>query len=296
MATKKAASTVKKSSPAKKTTPAKKPSATTKQTSTKAKVTTVKAVESQSTKPAFVRNNKVFSMTSTPLVAAMIAEFIGTFLLAALFITGQGQPILLLFGLVGIVLAVGAVSGGYANPALTVAAWVTKRIDGVRAIGYFVAQILGAMLALVILNGFIKAAAPEAPVDEAMMPGSTPQLFAAAAINETHGAIILLAEVMGSIIFGFMAASALRAGADRVVSALIMGFGFFVALMIAGSAAATLGANAILNPAVAVALQAIDFSTIWPITIYFVGAIAGTIGGFALYDYLRSATKNAPVA
>lgn len=293
MATKKAASTAKKPSTAKKTAPAKKPSTTTKsKPAAKTTVTTVKAVESQPVKAATSRKMGVLNITSTPLVAAMIAEFIGAFLLAALFITGQGQPILIMFGMVGIVLATGLVSGGYANPALTVAAWVTKRMNGARAIGYVVAQILGAMLALVLLNTFIKAATPAAADATAMMTGA-PSLFSAAAVPTDHAWLVLLAEVIGSLIFGFVAASVMRANSDRVVNALTLGFGFFVALMVAGSAAATLGANAILNPAVAIALQAIDFSSVWPVVIYFVGTIAGTIGGFALYDYLRRAEGTA---
>lgn len=288
MATKKAASTAKKPSTAKKTAPAKKPSTTTKSKPVvKTSVTTVKAVESQPVKAVTARKMGTFKLSSTPLIAAMIAEFIGAFLLAALFITGQGQPILVMFGMVGIVLATGLVSGGYANPALAIAAWVTKRINGARAIGYVVAQILGAMLALVLLNTFIKAATPAA-ADAAMMTGA-PSLFSAAAVPVDHAWLVLLAEVIGSLIFGFVAASVLRAGTDRIVTALTMGFGFFVALMVAGSAAATLGASAILNPAVAIALQAIDFSSVWPFAIYFVGTIAGTLGGFALYDYLRRA-------
>lgn len=286
MATKKAAST------AKAKTSAKKPSTTTKKTTvatTKAKVTTVKAVESKATKAT---SFKAFNMTSTPLVAAMIAEFIGAFLLAALFITGQGQPILVMFGLVGIVLATGAISGGYANPALVAGAWVTKRLNGARAIGYIVAQILGAMLALVILNAFVKAAAPEAPIEDAFAAAQTPSLFTAAVLPEAHYWMIMLAEVLGSVILGFAAASALgKLATDRIASALKLGFGYFIALMIAGSAAASLGANAILNPSVAVALQAITFETVWPFAIYFVGAVVGAIGGFALYDYLQKSAK-----
>ncbi|HMH70302.1 MAG TPA: hypothetical protein VK502_02795, partial [Candidatus Saccharimonadales bacterium] len=109
MATKKAASTAKKSTLKK--------SNASKQTTTK--VTTVKAVESrpamqaESTSKRSVR----FSLARAPLVAALIAEFIGTFIFAAAIVAGQGQPILVFFALVGVVLAIGALSGAYVNPA-----------------------------------------------------------------------------------------------------------------------------------------------------------------------------------
>src|SRR5882757_1843295 len=105
MANKKAASTANKST-AKKST-------ASKQTTTK--VTTVKAVESQPVRAAASVSSKParFSFSRTPLVGALIAEFIGTFVFAATIIAGQGQPILVFFALVGIVLAFGALSGAY---------------------------------------------------------------------------------------------------------------------------------------------------------------------------------------
>lgn len=271
MATKKAASTAKKSA--------------SKQTTTK--VTTVKAVESRPAmqSPASSKRAVRFSLARTPLVAALIAEFLGTFIFAATIVAGQGQPILVFFALVGVVLAVGTISGAYVNPALVLGAWVTRRMSGMRAAGYIVAQFLGAMLALVVLNAYVHAAPAS---DGAQAYNTAAELFKAAAIPQGKEWFIFFSEFVGTIIFGFAVAGATREKKERTAAAFTIGLGAFLGLMVAGSAAAFLGANAILNPAVAVALQAINFNSVWPIAIYVVGASLGAIVGFVLYDMLRS--------
>lgn len=276
MATKKAASNANKST-------TKKPIAK-KQTTTK--VTTVKAVESHPIhRSASARNvTRRFGLMRTPLVAALIAEFIGTFIFAGAVIASSGQPLYVLFAFVGVVLAIGTISGGYANPALVVGAWVTRRMTGVRAIAYIVAQILGAMLAFVVLNAFVHAV-PQA----ATAYSQAPELFKMAALPKGHEWFVFLSEFVGMLIFGFAAASAMRVGTKRLTAAFTAGLGLFLGLMVAGSAAAYLSATAVLNPAVAVALQGISFTSVWPIAIYFVGTMIGGVVGFILYDYLRAA-------
>jgi aquaporin Z len=271
MATKKAASATKKSA--------------AKQTTTK--VTTVKAVESRPAmqSPATSKRAVRFSLARTPLVAALIAEFIGTFILTATVIAGQGQPILVFFALVGIVLAVGTISGAYVNPALVLGAWVTRRINGLRAAGYIVAQVLGAMLALVVLTAFVNGA-PEPTATQSY--NTAAELFKAAAIPQGKEWFIFFSEVLGLMIFGFAVAGATREKKERIAAAFTVGLGAFLGLMIAGSGAAFLGANAILNPAVAIGLQAISFGSVWPIAVYVVGGGLGAIVGFVLYDMLKS--------
>jgi aquaporin Z len=277
MATKKAASTAKKST-AKKSTAAK-------QTTTK--VTTVKAVESEPVSQMAVstksKRSLRFGLNRTPLVGALVAEFIGTFILAGAAIAGQSQPILVFFALTGVVLTVGAISGGYVNPALVLGAWVTRRMSGIRAIAYIVAQVLGAMLALVILDAYVN----NAPATSSSVYGTSAELFKASAIPHGKEWFIFLSEFIGAIIFGFAVAGATREKKERTAAALTVGLGAFLGLMIAGSAAALLGGSAILNPALAVSLQAINFSSVWPILVYVVGAVLGGVIGFVLYDLVR---------
>lgn len=283
MATKKAASTTKKST-AKKAPVAKQP--TTKVTTVKAVEARPAAVKAAATSPAkslFGRINRA------PLIAALIAEFIGTFLLAATVIAGQGQPILVLFALVGIVLAIASLSGAYVNPALAIAGWVTRRLTGLRALGYVVAQILGAMLALVLLNGFVQSSAS----DNATMLNQAASLYKAAEIPAGKQMLVLSAELIGSIVFAFAFAAATRMVLDRAARGLTIGLGYYIGLMIAGSLAAVLGASAILNPAVAVALQAINFADAWPLAIYGLTTVVGAVLGFLLHDFLSNSEKEA---
>lgn len=279
MATKKAASAAKKNG-------SKKPVAA-KQTTTK--VTTVKAVESRPAmqEAATSKRSVRFSLSRTPLVAALIAEFIGTFIFAATIVAGQGQPILVFFALVGVVLAVGAISGAYVNPALVLGAWITRRMNGVRAAAYIVAQVLGAMLALVVLNAYVNAAPAASSTD---IYSGAAELFKVAALPEGKEWYVFFAEFIGTMVFGFAVAGATREKKERTAAAFTSGLGVFLGLMIAGSAAVFVGANAILNPAVAISLQALSFNT-WPIMVYVVGASLGAIGGFILYDMLRGEEK-----
>ena len=91
----------------------------------------------------------------------LTAEFIGTF---ALIFIGAGSMILggstvavaLAHGLALALLlsALGHVSGGFFNPALTLGLWVTRRLDTVETVTYIAVQLLGsvaAALALVML-------------------------------------------------------------------------------------------------------------------------------------------------
>jgi aquaporin Z len=100
---------------------------------------------------------------------AYLAELIGTFALVFLGAgvvctsklaesSGQYQPYLVGIALAqGFTLAVALsatanVSGGYLNPAVTLTLWVFKRIEGGRAIGLIGAQLVGALLAGLLLR------------------------------------------------------------------------------------------------------------------------------------------------
>jgi len=275
MATKKAASAAKKSAQ--------------KQTTN---VTTIKAVESDATMPvATAKKRPTFSLKGAPFVAALIAEFVGTFIFAATIIAGQGQPILVLFALAGIVLTIGVLSGAYVNPALTIAGWVTRRLTTKRALAYIVVQIAGAALAFGLLSAYLHAVpAPTPTAADLYSNTSAPELFKAAALPAGKEWLVFFSEVIGTAIFGFAVAGATREKKERTAAAFTAGLGVFFGLIIAGSAAAYLHANAVLNPAIAVALQ-VDFMNIWNIAVYALGATLGAVIGFVLYDQLRSAEE-----
>ena len=93
-----------------------------------------------------------------------LSEMIGTFVLvlmgcgAAIFFgcaagTVQVLAVAIAFGLavVGMAYCIGGISGCHINPAITLAVWMSKRMSGKDAIGYMVAQFLGAVIASAVL-------------------------------------------------------------------------------------------------------------------------------------------------
>ena len=278
MATKKAASKAK----------------TAKKTAVKAKEKLTKTTES--TVKSIKKEEKVIaeSFTSPAFLAALVAEFIGTFILAAGVVAGQGQPIIVLFLLTAIVLTIGNISGAHVNPLITVGAWATKRISTIKAIGYIVAQVLGAMLAFVVLNAFISQA-PEVSAEAQAYGQTQASLFTAYALPEGKEIVVLFAELIGSLIFAFTVASVTSDKKKQDISvATGIGGGLFAALLIGGSAAAIVSASSILNPAVAISLQAFTVTgtnTVWAIAIYVGAALIGGIAGFALSSLVEKAKE-----
>ena len=272
MATKKA-TTTKKKAPVKKTS-----------TSSAATKTTVKTVPATAKRQSLGQHIES-SLLSGNLWRALGAEFLGTFLLAAVIIAGQGQPIFVLFGLVGIVLLVGSISGAHVNPAVTIGAWATRRIGWLRAIGYIFVQFLGAAVAYFVLSAFLGGATQ--PSAEQQAYGQTAAaLFQAADITALTGKewFIFFAELLGAAILGFAYASTTRAK-DTLSSAFAIGLGIFIALMVGITVTGYVAASSILNPAIALSLQA--YSGLWAYIIYGLGAAVGGVIGFILHDLLR---------
>ena len=265
--------------------------ATVKKPLTSTKVTTVKAVESPSTRSVATTKKSRFNL---PLGAAMIAEFIGTFLLASVALLTQGNPLYVGFALVGIVLAIGALSGSHVNPLVTVGAWATRRITGMRALAYLVAQVLGGLAALGIMSAFI-GGAPKVAADAAMYGQQASTLFEVAKLVDGKEWYLFFAELLGASVLGFAVANALREKKERIAAAFTVGFGLFSALVIASVAAGYVGGNAVVNPAIALTLTAIDWSDfkLWSVAIYVVAPLIGGVAGFFLYDVLKTSTEEA---
>src|SRR5213079_1478404 len=100
----------------------------------------------------------------------LIAEFIGTFALiffgAGSICTDQYLHGASGLGLLGIALAhglaiaimvsaLGHVSGGHFNPAITIGFWVTKRVSTLDVVLYWTAQLAGAIVAAFLLKALV---------------------------------------------------------------------------------------------------------------------------------------------
>lgn len=255
---------------AKKATGAKKTTSAAKPSSTK---TTVRATTARS-RVSSIRAS--LNEGSVP-VGSLIAEFVGTFALAGIILATSGNQLIVLFGLTAIVFMTAAISGAHINPAITVAAWATRRISALKAVGYIVAQLLGAMVAYLLLNTMLKGTVDSAT---AALAGQSAELFKVSPLLDGKEWYAFLAEVVGAALFGFGVAAAWKAK-DFVTTAMTVGGSLFVALLVAGK-------TAILNPAVAVAVGGFDFSKAvnWPLGVWVLGAVIGATAGMALYNLL----------
>lgn len=279
MATKKAGSTAKKKTTSQvKSTPAAKPQTTT-------KVTTVKAASAETTTVAKARfGNRTF------VASALIGEFIGTFLLTVVFMGTKGDPLYLGLALTGIVLMVGTLSGAHLNPAVTVGAWVTRKITTLRGLGYLVAQVLGGTLAFAALSVFINSTPKVDPQQAAMMGQSVPQLFKVATLTDKNQWFVFFIELIAATIFAFAVAGARREVTDRTAKAFAIGLGLLVAGVFGTIAAGYVSANTVFNPAIALAVQAVDWTKLnWvALAAYLIAPLLGGVLGFALRDLLAS--------
>lgn len=285
MATKKAGSTAKKKTVTKVRSTTAKPSTT--------KVTTVKATSAPAAAATATTATRARFGNKTFIAAALIGEFIGTFLLTVAFLGTKGDPLYLGFALAGIVLIVGTLSGAHVNPAVTVGAWVTRKISSLRALGYVVAQVLGATLAFALLSLFLGNSSQPDAQSAAMMGQQAPQLFQVADLTSKSEWPLFFIEVIAAAIFTFAVAGARLIVNDRAAKALTIGLGILVAGIFATIAAGYVSANSVFNPAVALAAQAIDWSKInvMAIAAYLIAPLLGGVLGFALRDVLSSAEK-----
>ncbi len=219
-----------------------------------------------------------------PSVGALIAEFIGTFLLVASVFTVQGQPLFVAFAVIGIVLIIAGISKAHINPAITIGSWITRKICSVCAIAYLAAQALGASAAFLTLSAYLDGTKTDS------LYSAAPALFHAASVATDKEWFILFAELMGMFIISFGVARAIKAG--KLFYAVTYGFAVLVALLIAGSLTSMLLTEQntsliFLNPATAFAADAVKWS-LWPIMIYVIAPIIGAVAGFAINDLLTA--------
>lgn len=77
-----------------------------------------------------------------------IAEFLGTFLLVLAMTASGGNAILVGVVYAAIIFLAGQLSGAYVNPAVSIAMFMKGAITTAELIGYCVAEVLGAVIAL----------------------------------------------------------------------------------------------------------------------------------------------------
>ena len=167
------------------------------------------------------------------LTQKLLAEFFGTFavvffaagaLCADQYLRSSGQGSITVLGLalaygltVGImVTAIGHISGGHLNPAVTVGFWVSRRLSTMQTLLYWVAQLLGAIAAAYALVIII----PDSSWRPEALGSITPAL--APDFTRLHG--MLLEGVMTFfLVFVFFATSVDAKGAFNKVAGFAIG-------------------------------------------------------------------------
>src|SRR5215475_5896429 len=215
----------------------------------------------------------------------LAAEFLGTFALvffgegaicAEQFLHGTGG-----MGLLGIALAhglaigvmicaIGHVSGGHFNPAVTMAFWVTKRLSTPEVFGYWISQLLGGIAAAFFLKAIL-------PREDAWLPvlGGTPDL----ARDFTRlPAIGLEAVATFFLVFVVFAAAVDEASSARPYAGFCIGLTITLGILAIGPLT-----GAALNPARAFGPALA--STHWANQgVYWVGPLLGGFFAGLLYD------------
>jgi aquaporin Z len=208
-------------------------------------------------------------------IKKVVAELLGTFMfftigylsVAAVHATPTPTAALLVvpfsfgFGLLAAIYAFGHISGGHFNPAVTVAMVLDKRTSPIDAVGYIVAQVVGAILAGVVVMVAVSQDAVKAGTTG---PGT--------GISDT-GALII--EIVATAAFlAVILTSSKRASnvAGLVIPLTLVAIHFGTATL----------SGASVNPARSLgsAIVGGDLSKIW---IYLVGPIVGGILGWVAW-------------
>jgi glycerol uptake facilitator-like aquaporin len=213
-------------------------------------------------------------VASELVLGALVAELVGTFILTFALLNTGGNVIIGGVVVMVLVMALSRLSGGHVNPAVTLAMAATRQISVIKAAGYIVAQVLGAMLALVIMTQFVHATPADATT------GQAASVYTVA--NVTGQWRPFFAEVIGGLVFGLGAAGAVLGRKNSHESGFIIGGALLVGLIIA-----SVGSSAILNPAVAVGLSAYHFENWWSVMAYGIAPLIGVTAGAWLYKLLQ---------
>jgi len=216
-----------------------------------------------------------------------LAELLGTFLFmmagyASVANFGLAQPaipgVLVVpfsfgLGLLAAIYAFGHVSGGHFNPAVTVAMVLDKRTTAMDAVGYIVAQIIGAIAAAAIIYVTVSQAAVTAGITK---PGAGISDISAMVLEAVFTAIFLIVILTASK----------RAGdfAGLAIGLTLIAIHFAIANVTGSS----------VNPARSIgsALVGGDLTGIW---IYLIGPTVGGIIGWGIYRAMEM-TSDEPAA
>ncbi len=204
-----------------------------------------------------------------------VAELFGTFLLTLIIISAAGSVvggIVAAIALALIVYILGPISGGHVNPAITLAVWGAgnrngSRMSGRDVGGYIISQLVGAVLALLVMMYVFQFNIVAGTLFFADF--SMPQVA------------VLVAELIGSVIFGIGVGAVVLGRIPASLSGIVIGG----SLLLGGIVANLNGALGLLNPAIALAVQPQG------VLVYMAIAIIGVSLGVQLIKFLYQTSR-----
>lgn len=237
--------------------------------------------------PAQLQGN--FDMSARAMGAELVGTFAlvavtgGAFMLAAPSGVGMLAPAIAAgVTMMAMFTALGHVSGGHFNPAITIGLIAAGRFESGNAIGYITAQIVGAVAAAAVLQVILANALAAGPVGNATWNNL-------AAISNTYGgargfnitaAVAMEVLATALLLIVFVGATTKKGGSGS--APLAIGGALFVLTMLAMPVT-----NGALNPARATATAALAgglaMSQLW---IFWVAPIGGAILGGAIARWL----------
>jgi aquaporin Z len=204
-----------------------------------------------------------------------LAELIGTFFLVLTIgctVIGHGAgplaPLAIGSALAVMIFAGGHISGGHFNPAVTLGVWLRGKCETKDVVPYMVFQIVGAVLAALVVN-FLKAGAPVTALQPATMPALLAEFLFTFALVYVVLNVATAKDTSGNSFYG------LAIGFTVLVGAFSVG-------NISGGA---------FNPAVAAGISVMGLSS-WPnIWIYLLADFVGAAVAAGAFKALNPAER-----
>jgi glycerol uptake facilitator-like aquaporin len=193
-----------------------------------------------------------------------IAETLGAFTLT--FVVGLSivgmfpvpTPVLAGLVLMLFVYSIGHVSGCHINPAVTLGLWSIKKVNTKDAMGYIISQMVGAFIAMVLISTV----------------GQAPDSMGLVTSNSW---MVFVAELIGTLFFAFGIASVVYGKTPKEFSGVVVGGSLLLGVAISS----LLGANGVLNPAVAFGIGSFGI-------MYITGPIVGAVLGMQIYKQIEN--------
>lgn len=229
---------------------------------------------------------------------ALLGEVIGTMLIAlvlfSLSLMGIANIAMYAFAIIAVLIAVYAFSGACLNPIITVGMMASRRMSVIRGIMYIIAEVIGAWLGWLIINGF-HLAGGETAYDIPTM----------SAVAEGGFWIVTMVELVGASIIGFFFSRAIDYKRSVFTFAAVVAGGIALAVLVGYVVSAAflgLNSNFVFNPAVALMMQIFpqageSFGEILggicqALSIYAIVPMIGGVIGFYISDFAKKLSED----